>query len=187
MPDPRRRILPAFVVFRFERGKTAISHSLSALCVGLTLSRIDGRGYPCQRGKLSINAFETNVDLRAATEFPGVKTNKPGLSREKPGLLRNRNQRLPPIGDGVKQTFQRLMVTTQPAVLEPEQLWQEQELPLERHILEGTKPTREHNTSGLLEHRLAHKPERTLLERRNLDPSVHRREHKLQREPHSSV
>ncbi|MGZ0164215.1 MAG: hypothetical protein ACKVII_09875 [Planctomycetales bacterium] len=68
MPASRRRILSAIVVCQFERKNIAISHSLPALCVGLTLARADGRGYPCKEGKLSINAVGTNVDLDLATE-----------------------------------------------------------------------------------------------------------------------
>lgn len=101
------------------------------------------------------------------------------------GLAQESFQQRSPIGDSIKQTCQRLMVTTQPAVQEPEQLRQGYELPLGQHILEDTVPRPEHNTSALLEHRLAHKPERTPQVHNTKEPSVHRREHKLQREQHS--
>ena len=79
------------------------------------------------------------------------------------------------------------MVTTRPAVLEQEPLRLEQERPPELNIVEGIVPTPEHNKSELSVHRLAHKPEHTQLERRNLAASAHRREHRLPREQHSLV
>ena len=91
------------------------------------------------------------------------------------------------IVDGAKQTYQRLTVTIRPAVQEQEPLRQEQERPPVLHIAEGTEPTPAHNKSAPLVHRLAHKPEHTLLERRNLAASVHRREHRLPQELHSLV